>query len=121
MLYEVITSNNFCFPFSYDELKVKLAPFLNSQSPFLNKSIPLPETDIPFWNFVNDALLVHPFSTNGLQPIVQVNQTAVEKYGYTTAEFRNLTVGDLNTAGPVETFELVLKIQQEGPLRNNFV
>ncbi len=44
---------------------------------------------------IGDVLLVYPLGADGPEPFVAFNQAAVERYGYTAAELRAMTVHDV--------------------------
>ncbi|WP_372753619.1 PAS domain S-box protein [Labilibaculum sp.] len=48
------------------------------------------------FNSFNEAIFVYPWSKSGLQKFVEVNDTAIERYGYSREEFSELTPWDLS-------------------------
>ncbi|NOU59256.1 PAS domain S-box protein [Marinifilum caeruleilacunae] len=42
------------------------------------------------FNSLNEAVFVHPWKGEGLQNFIEVNETAVDRYGYTKEEFRKI-------------------------------
>lgn len=47
------------------------------------------------FNAVSDAVFLHPYAEKGFALFEDVNETACERYGYSRAEFRKLTVQDV--------------------------
>ncbi|MCY1635042.1 PAS domain S-box protein [Marinifilum sp. D737] len=51
------------------------------------------------FNSLNEAVFVHPWKGEGLENFIEVNDTAVDRYGYTKEEFRNLSPKDIVRKG----------------------
>lgn len=51
------------------------------------------------FNSLNEAVFVYPWEGEGLQNFIEVNDTAVERYGYTKEEFRCLNQKDIARKG----------------------
>ncbi|PKQ63128.1 hypothetical protein BZG02_10220 [Labilibaculum filiforme] len=48
------------------------------------------------FNSLNDAVFVHPWDESGFQKFVEVNDAAIQRYGYTREEFVKLKPADLS-------------------------
>lgn len=53
-----------------------------------------------FFSAISDAIFVHPFLEEGFAPFEEVNQVAIDRYGYTRDEWMKLTAEDIT----VKTF-----------------
>ncbi|RKE04279.1 PAS domain S-box protein [Marinifilum flexuosum] len=51
------------------------------------------------FNSLNEAVFVHPWKGEGLENFIEVNDTAVDRYGYTKEEFRSLSPKDIVRKG----------------------
>jgi PAS domain S-box-containing protein len=68
------------------------------------------------FDFVNDSIIIHDSETG---KIIDVNQRAVEMYGWTKEEFKRLQIGDLSAGTPPYTQEeavgWIRRARAEGP------
>ncbi len=48
------------------------------------------------FNAIDDAILIHPYDGNEVQPILELNNKACELYGYSREELLKLNIQDLN-------------------------
>lgn len=74
------------------------------------------------FNSSTDSIFIHEFHTG---KIVDVNQTVIDKFGYSKEEFKKLTVGDLSINIPPytqkEAASWIRKAAEEGPQRFEWI
>lgn len=56
------------------------------------------------FNSLDEAVFVHPWDDNEFKPFVEVNDVAIDRYGYSRDEFARLTVEDIITKEEMEKF-----------------
>ncbi|MDY6790351.1 MAG: transporter substrate-binding domain-containing protein [Thermodesulfobacteriota bacterium] len=55
-----------------------------------------------FFNSINDAVFVHLYANKGFEKIIEVNDIACQRYGYSKEEFLELTPGDISVQKDVQ-------------------
>ena len=64
------------------------------------------------FNAISDVLLVYPLGPEGPEPFVEVNQAAVDLYGYDREALRSLTVADLLVPGSADLADVLEELRR---------